>query len=162
MLDKDVSQVAQLLNRYLKRFVVAPEFSEEEVRHWLLPRENVMFSYVVEDPDSHQVTDFISFYNLPSSILQNKDYSVLNVAYLYYYVPKDYGNDPKRIKSLVKDALIFANKNNFDVFNALNLMQNGDFFDELRFKQGDGNLNFYLYNYRLRPVESHEIGLVLL
>ncbi len=48
------------------------------------------------------------------------------------------------------------------MFNALNLMQNGDFFDELRFLRGDGNLNFYLYNYRLRPVESHEIGLVLL
>jgi glycylpeptide N-tetradecanoyltransferase len=48
MQDKDVSQVTQLLNRYLKRFVVAPEFSEEEVGHWLLPRKNVMFSYVVE------------------------------------------------------------------------------------------------------------------
>lgn len=54
------------------------------------------------------MTDFISFYNLPSSVLQNKDHSTLNVAYLYYYVPKDNGNDQKRLKSLVKDALIFA------------------------------------------------------
>jgi glycylpeptide N-tetradecanoyltransferase len=48
MNDKDVRRVTQLLNQYLKSFVVAPEFSEEEVRHWFLPRENVMYSYVVE------------------------------------------------------------------------------------------------------------------
>lgn len=41
-------------------------------------------------------------------------------------------------------------------------MQNKDFIDELRFLRGDGNLNFYLYNYRLRPVKTDEMGLVLL
>ena len=54
------------------------------------------------------MTDFISYYNLPSSILQSSKYSVLNVAYLYYYVPKDNGKDPKRLVSLAKDALISA------------------------------------------------------
>ena len=37
--------------------------------HWLLPREKVINSYVVENPDSKKITDFLSFYHLPSSIL---------------------------------------------------------------------------------------------
>ena len=48
MQEKDVKQVTKLLNSYLKTFSVAAEFSEEEVQHWFLPREKVMFSFVVE------------------------------------------------------------------------------------------------------------------
>ena len=48
MQDRDVMQVTNLLNSFLKNFMVAPEFSKEEVRHWFLPREKVMYSYVVE------------------------------------------------------------------------------------------------------------------
>lgn len=33
---------------------------------------------------------------------------------------------------------------------------------ELKFSPGDGNLNFYLYNWKLqRPLESKELGMVL-
>ncbi|KAB7496347.1 hypothetical protein Anas_08459 [Armadillidium nasatum] len=37
---------------------------------------------------------------------------------------------------------------NFDVFNALDLMENEQFLSELKFGQGDGNLQYYLYNWR--------------
>ena len=36
----------------------------------------------------------------------------------------------------------------FDVFNALDLMDNKDFLSELKFGIGDGNLQYYLYNWR--------------
>jgi glycylpeptide N-tetradecanoyltransferase len=53
MQEKDVSDVQKLLERYLKRYEVAPAFDEEETRHWLLhdPKkweEQVVWSYVVE------------------------------------------------------------------------------------------------------------------
>jgi glycylpeptide N-tetradecanoyltransferase len=35
----------------------------------LLPREGVVYSYVIEDPDRKDITDFFSFYSLPSSII---------------------------------------------------------------------------------------------
>ncbi len=49
-----------------------------------------------------------------------------------------------------------------DVFNALNLMENGTFMQPLLFGPGDGHLQYYLYNYRLPPCEPQGIGLVLL
>ncbi len=50
---KDVAAVQSLLKRYLDRFDLSPEFTEEEVDHWLLDKkepggERVVWSYVVE------------------------------------------------------------------------------------------------------------------
>lgn len=40
----------------------------------------------------------------------------------------------------------------FDVFNALTLQDNPLFLEQLKFGAGDGQLHFYLYNYRTAPV----------
>lgn len=50
----------------------------------------------------------------------------------------------------------------FDVFNALNLLDNQTYMEELLFGKGDGNLRYYLFNYRLPPCKPEEMGLVLL
>ena len=36
----------------------------------------------------------------------------------------------------------------FDVFNALDLMENKEFLEKLKFGIGDGNLQYYLYNWK--------------
>lgn len=40
----------------------------------------------------------------------------------------------------------------FDVFNALTLLDNPLFLESLKFGPGDGQLHFYLYNYRTAPI----------
>ena len=45
----DIPAVFHLLNRYLNRFDLVPVFhSEDEIEWWLLPRENIVTTYVVE------------------------------------------------------------------------------------------------------------------
>jgi glycylpeptide N-tetradecanoyltransferase len=70
MVKKDVSQVHVLVNEYLKKFAVHPELSIEEVKHMMLPRNNVVDCYVVED-DSKNVTDVVSFYFVPCSVFDH-------------------------------------------------------------------------------------------
>ena len=67
MKERDISLVHELLNTYLSKFKVHFKFSIEEIKHFFLPRDGVVNSYVVED--STTITDFFSFYTLPSSIL---------------------------------------------------------------------------------------------
>ncbi|KAL1538165.1 glycylpeptide N-tetradecanoyltransferase [Salvia divinorum] len=154
----DVPSVTRLLRNYLMQFAVAPDFDENDVEHWLLPKEDVVDSYLVESPESHEITDFCSFYTLPSSILGNQTHSVLKAAYSYYNV-----STKTPLLQLMNDALIVAKKKDFDVFNALDVMQNESFLKELKFGPGDGKLHYYLYNYRLKHVlKSSELGLVLL
>ena len=34
--------------QYLERFELSPSFTEEEFRHWFIPRQGIVDSYVVE------------------------------------------------------------------------------------------------------------------
>ncbi|XP_042394292.1 glycylpeptide N-tetradecanoyltransferase 1-like [Zingiber officinale] len=155
---RDVPAVTRLLRGYLSQFVVAPDLDDNDVEHWLLPMENVIDSYVVESPETHEVTDFCSFYTLPSSILNNQNYSVLKAAYSYYNVATK-----SSLLQLMNDALIVAKQKDYDVFNALDVMHNETFLKELKFGPGDGQLHYYLYNYRIRnALTPSELGLVLL
>jgi glycylpeptide N-tetradecanoyltransferase len=41
-------------------------------------------------------------------------------------------------------------------------MENSSFLKELNFSPGDGNLHYYLYNWKLtKPLEPKELGMVL-
>ncbi|KAJ3020839.1 glycylpeptide N-tetradecanoyltransferase [Thoreauomyces humboldtii] len=162
MQEADIPQVTTLLNQFMKKFPLAPYFSDAEVRHWLLPVPGVMFSYVGLNPKTGKVSDFFAFYSLPSTVIGHPVHKHLNAAYLFYYAPKGLGEDPKHTTDLLRDALILAHKEKFDVFNCLNLMQNSVFLDELKFGRGDGDLHYYLYNYRCKELKPEEVGLVLL
>ena len=154
MTADDVKGVHKILNEYLTKFKLVVKFTEEEVAHWLLPRPKVIDSYVVTDGDG-TVTDFCSFYHLPSTILGKND--ELYAAYSYYNVA-----NTVQWGELMRDALILAKNTGADVFNALNLMDNDEFLRDLKFGLGDGNLQYYVYNWACPSMQSNDIGIVLL
>jgi len=177
MEERDVEQVTDLYKRYMGRFDMSPLMTAEEVRHNFLSgkgtgeigasgrREGqVLWVYVVENPETKKITDFFSFFSLPSSVIGNVKYSVLDAAYLYYYAtetalePKaeESGALKRRLEDLIKDALIVADRAKFDVVNALTLMDNVPLLEPLKFGAGDGLLNYYLYNWRTSPVAGME------
>lgn len=156
MQPKDMKRVFELVTGYLSQFALHPEFKEDELAHWMLPRKEVIYSYVRES-SSGQITDVCSFYSLPSSILGNDKYSLLKAAYSYWNVATTVP-----LHELMYDALIFAKQHDFDVFNALNVMENESFLKELKFGIGDGFLQYYLYNWKCPKIEPGGIGLVLL
>lgn len=47
----------------------------------------------------------------------------------------------------------------YDVFNALDLMENKLFLEPLKFGIGDGNLQYYLYNWRCQPMQPNQVSL---
>lgn len=103
MTRQDVKAVHGLLATYLKKFDIHIEFTAAEVEHFLVPRDGVIDSYVVENPDTKEITDFFSFYHLPSSILKHETHKLLKVAYSYYNV-----NNTCSLEELMRNALIIA------------------------------------------------------
>ncbi|GAX73599.1 hypothetical protein CEUSTIGMA_g1050.t1 [Chlamydomonas eustigma] len=155
--QEDVPQVTDLLNKYLAKFRITQVFDEQEVAHWFRCLPNVVEAYVVESPTG-VITDLVSFYNLPSSILGHPEHTELNAAYMYYTVPGSVS-----IKDLMTDAMIVAKNKGYDVFNALNLLENETFLKDLKFGIGDGNLHYYLFNWRMgSEVVPSEVGLILM
>ncbi|TDH72454.1 hypothetical protein CCR75_009277 [Bremia lactucae] len=156
MQKKDVAEVTALLKTYLAKFELIQNFDQNDVAHWMLPRKGVINSYVVENPDTHNITDFTSFYHLPSTIIGHDQHDKLNAAYSFYNVATSVP-----LTELMHDTLVMAKQENFDVFNALTLMDNIQFFKELNFSPGDGDLMYYLYNWRCPRMEGNKIGIVL-
>ncbi|KAL7420444.1 glycylpeptide N-tetradecanoyltransferase [Cryptotrichosporon argae] len=183
MTAADVSQAGDLLRRYLSRFDVAQTFADNaEVEHWFISGlgrdvggkrvEQVVWAYVVEDPTTHLLTDLVSFYSLPSSIMKHKTHTMLNAAYMFYYAsdvifsPGGSSDDAaaheakarsrlgERLNALIADLLVMAQNAGFDVLNALTLMDNNTFLTEQKFGAGDGFLVNYLYNWACAPIDG--------
>jgi len=154
--SKDVHSAAQLLNKYLEKFSIRAFFTDEEFAHWFFPRDDIIYTYVVTN-EANEVTELASFYSLPSTIIGNKNYKTLKAAYSYYNIATTVP-----LPDLIRDALIFAKKNSFDVYNCLDIMDNESFLQELKFGKGDGNLQYYLYNWKCPEMAPQRVGLVLL
>lgn len=164
MEKKDIDQVYELFVSFHNRFELVQTYDKEELNHWLLANNdngeesNVVKSYVVEDEKGH-VTDFMSYFLLPFTVLNNKDHDELGIAYLFYYGSESgLGDDEegykKRLKGLMQDLLVTAKKYNVDVFNCLTTQDNPYFIKDCKFGLGDGLLNYYLFNYRTFPIHG--------
>jgi glycylpeptide N-tetradecanoyltransferase len=152
----DVPEVAVKLNGYLNKFKIAQVFSEEEVAHWFLPRPSIVGSYVVQAKTG--IEAFISFYCVPSTVLGVPEYKSYIAAYIFYYFAK-----PSALVDLARAAIEVAHwEFQADVVNALDVLDNTEFIDVLKFVEGDGSLNYYLYNYAVPPIEPKEMAIVLL
>lgn len=130
-------------------------FDEADFIHWFMPREDIIYSFVVEN-DEGEITDFVSYYTLPSTVMHHPTYKTLKAAYSFYNVSKG-----TPWCTLMTDALISAKQLTFDVFNALDLMDNSQFLNQLKFGIGDGKLQYYLYNWKCPSMLPNNVGLVL-
>lgn len=155
---KDVPAACKMLNDYLSsKFLLHPVFTEDEFAHTFTTISGVVNGYVVEDPSTHEITDFLSFYHIPSTIIGNEKHKVLYAAYSFYNVPGKH-----TIEQIMGDALILAKQCGVDVFNALDLQENGTVVRDLKFGPGDGHLQYYLYNWACPEMKPEQMGLVLL
>ena len=92
----DVPEVTTLLNNHLaENYKFHVVLNSEEVAHWLLPRKNVIYSYVVQG-DHGQITDLLSYYELNSHVLNHPVHKKINIAYASYSLAQN--NETDRLK----------------------------------------------------------------
>lgn len=60
MTPADVPSARELLNSYLSKFKLAPVMDDADFAHWLLPRPNVVDSFVVVNEEG-RVTDMCRY-----------------------------------------------------------------------------------------------------
>jgi glycylpeptide N-tetradecanoyltransferase len=153
--ERHLDQLFERFNEYMEKYNYHPIFTKEEMAHIFL-NNNFVVCYVVED-DNGNVIDFISYYVLESRVLKSEKWQFIKKGYLYYYTCLG-----ETSFKLIKNILIAAKNNEIDVMNALDIMENGCIFDELRFGMGNGSLYYYLYNWRIRPLKNIQIATILL
>ncbi|XP_037319564.2 glycylpeptide N-tetradecanoyltransferase 1-like isoform X1 [Pungitius pungitius] len=150
----DVVGVHSLLQANLLKFHLCSVMSLQEVEHWLTPRENVIDTYVVQG-EAGTVTDVVSFYSVSSRVLNHPVHAGLRAAHLLYAAGT--ATDPA---DLMEDALILAKSKGFDVFCALDVMDNKSFFENLKFNVTDKSVHYYLYNWMCPNMRPDKVGVV--
>ncbi len=92
-------------------------------------------------------------------MINHPKHTNIKAAYLFYYATEVGLTDPldkdalkARLNTLVSDSLVYCKQYKFDVYNALSLMDNGLFLEDQKFGPGDGQLHYYLFNYRANPI----------
>ena len=81
----------------------------------------------------------------------NPKHNKLYAAYAFYNVPGTFS-----LAQLLRDALILARNGGVDVFNCLDLMDNGAVLEDLKFGPGDGTLQVRARVVRARIVLPHQ------
>ncbi|XP_051273523.1 glycylpeptide N-tetradecanoyltransferase 1-like [Dicentrarchus labrax] len=155
MTKEDVAGLHSLLKAYFRKFHLSPILSLMEVEHWLLPRDNVIDTYVVEGDDG-TLTDVVSFYGASFRVLNHPVHTGLRAAHLLYFAST--AADPVE---LMEDTLVLAKSKGFDIFSALDVMDNKTFLEKLKFSINDTSLHYYLYNWMCPNVSPDKVGLVL-
>ncbi|XP_012737000.2 glycylpeptide N-tetradecanoyltransferase 1 [Fundulus heteroclitus] len=155
MTKEDASGIHSLLERNLCNFHLSPLLSPQEVEHWFLPKENVNDTYVVEADDG-TLSDLVSFYSVSSRVLNHPVHSGLRAACLLYVVCTATG-----VADLMQDTLVLAKSKGFDVFCALDVMDNVSFLEKLKFTISNKSVHYYLYNWTCPLMSPDKVGLVL-
>ena len=119
---------------------------------------------MVEDPQTKEITDMISFYTLNLTVIANPKYSSISAVYSFYNA---FTKTPQ--SQLMYDALILAKKLGFDVFITLDLQNNSTILKDHIYTIGSDKLRvfdylltqYYLFNYRMSVIPASDVGLVL-
>lgn len=149
--ESDFNEVNKKLNEYLSKFKFHQSFANKEnFKHWFTCQNNVIECYVVEN-QTGEITDMISYYVVQTRIINEN----INSAYLFYYFSND-------ILTLFNDILIIAKNNNIDVFNCLDILDNNLFIKEAKFRNGTGELKYYLHNVNSTTINADNVGLAII
>ena len=84
MSKNDVENVFPKLNKFLEKFLIKPFFTAESAQHFLIPKKNILYSFVKRD-ENNQVTDFVNIYkNYVYCIKKNKIISTANLGFYFH------------------------------------------------------------------------------
>ena len=164
MEEKDIEQIYNLILSRNKKYKIFEILTKQEIKHWLLPKNNIVYTYVLED-EQHNITDFCSFYVIQRTILNNQNkgnnnaskYKKINFAFELI----NYNNTISR-KELLRNAIILAKQNNFDAYFCIDYKENAENFKELLFMEKIGKMKYYLYNFVYPDIPIDDLSLMFM
>jgi glycylpeptide N-tetradecanoyltransferase len=148
-----VADAMNVLNKYFGKFTCHPVFTEDEFKHVFLNNEFVS-SYVFLNETSNEVTDFASYYKLPTKSVDDK-YNI-ECGYLYYY-----SSNVETIMTILNNILIIAKNDGMQTFNALNIMENNINLTDLKFEESNKEIYYYMYNYKCVGMNNNQLAKIM-
>ena len=165
MEKKDITAVLKLYKQQMEKYKMYYKFSQDDISYFMLPKDNVVWTYVIED-DKKQVTDFFTMHRLSQTCTsidaKSCGHEIMHSGCLFYY-----GLSKNSIKEITKQCLWIAKDElECDAFSVNTTMDNDPIMlqNELGFLPGDGALHWYFINRSLgtKTISDREVGTILI
>jgi hypothetical protein len=112
-----------------------------------------MHAYVVEEAGT--ITDLFAFYTQSAQILSDSPHKQLLIAQSYLNISPTF-----RLARGLQAMMFIAKGLGADLFQCPEMLENtAKVLSDLRFEELPIVLHYYLFNWKMRPVESSQIGL---
>jgi len=143
----DIDYVVPKLNKFMEKFAARPFFTNESAHHFLLPKKNIVYTFVNKDSNNN-ITEMITVYkNYLYCIEKNKIITVAQLAF-YYHETMD-------LTQLIIYLLDKLPSYNIDELIFKNTMDNTDI-NITKFSTY-GQLHYFLYNRSVPKLEPNDL-----
>lgn len=147
MVASDIESIIPKLNKFMEKFLIRPYFTEDSAHHFLLPKKNIIYSFVKRN-EKGDVTDFISTYkNYYFCIQKQKMISVCLIAFYYY--------ETLTLTELVTFLIDKLPSYKIDQLSFHNMADNQNI-NIMRFLT-DAKLNYFFYNVNIKETPNNKL-----
>lgn len=147
MTDRDLAVVIAKLHKHMNQLCIKPYFTLESAKHFLLPKKNIIYSYVLRD-EYNQITDFVSVYiNYLYCIDINQFISVAQLAFYFY--------ESLNISQLITFLIDKLSKQKIDQLIFRNMFDNMNI-NITKFST-KGDLHYIFHNVEINEIKSSDL-----
>lgn len=149
MTEDDIDDAYELHMEYIKKYSCYEHITKEQFKYMMFGN-TIAHSYIVKDIDGYTI-DFFSFIRYISTVKDN-DKQIYR-AQVYYY-----SSNEETIYTIMRYIITLSKEIGCDVVDCINIHENSDIVDSLKFDKGTGELNYYLYNWKTPYMEPQNMG----
>jgi len=143
-------KIYQLYNDYRDKYNIYEYLTYEDFIDKYITN-NLVTTFIILN-DKKEPNDFASYIKT-QTVMRNG--SVINKATLLFYTSLTSQVTPFRI---MKNAIIYAKKENIDIFVTLDSLENHSILNDLKFEDTKMKLHYYAFNKECFPMINEQIG----
>lgn len=148
MSEADIKFIVPKLNAFMNKYAVKPIFSNDMALNYLLPKKNIVYSFVNRSKDTMAVTDFICVYKTLLYALEKQEYiNIANVAFYYH--------ETMNLTELIANLIDKLRTYDFDQLVFRNMADNTNI--NITKFSSYGELNYFLPGIHVDPIDSSKI-----
>ncbi|EET02262.1 Glycylpeptide N-tetradecanoyltransferase [Giardia duodenalis] len=162
--EADIPALHDLYTEYSrKEYKFRQAYSMELFSHIVTHRKDSIHTLVYREKEREQPDAFITYYIIDTAVLAKdikKQYPSMRNGYIYLYALRS--NCNLSMNQLILALMHDMHNSGVDVCTALNVGPNPSFFSTMKFAEGSGKLNYYLFNLKWPKMALKDIGVVLI
>lgn len=152
--ENDIPELKKAFDKFYKNMKIKLIWNDELLKYWFIDQDKVVYSYILKN-DKNEIIDFISFFSTFYRKIDSE--KLIPVAYIFHHFGESISTENRlsQISYLAKKTghyLLIS----WEIVGALR----EDFISN-RFIETSQILNLYIYNWKMKPFHSSQVGLIL-